>query len=466
MEQTGLRHDPDTRGQAALQGTENVLPLREAIRRTQAHIAQECAGVLESRDRGLLLSYIRQYVDREGFSAGGLPAQELAQRIYDEMCGFSVLAPYLDPGRTDIEEVNVNAYDDIWVTYADGRSLQAQETFFDADHAVDVTRRILHKSGTVFDESRPAVTGYLSGNIRVSAVGFRVAGREKGAVLSIRIVNPRKLSLGQFVENGTGTREMLLFLAAAYCYGVSVCLAGAAGSGKTTLMGYMLGQVPDGRRLVTIEEGCRELDCVRRGQDGRPRNSAVHLLAGEPGDAGSGATLTDLLRTALTIHPHYLAVAEMKGEESFLAISAAYTGHTVATTIHAGSCEDIYWRMAALCRRRDPMEDATLLRLASRAFPLAVFCRQGQDGTRRVTQIAECTGTEGLEPRMNTLWRFDTQDGGQEGDGSFRRVGTPSPRLVGKLRENGCPHGFLRYLSTAEPQGPPGAGRDLPEALC
>ena len=57
------------------------------------------------------------------------------------------------------------------------------------------------------------------------------------------------------------------------------------------------------------------------------------------------STMVKLLELALTMHPDFLVVAEMKSEESLQAIKAANTGHTSLTTIHANGCEDTYYRM-------------------------------------------------------------------------------------------------------------------------
>ena len=50
------------------------------------------------------------------------------------------------------------------------------------------------------------------------------------------------------------------------------------GSGKTTIMAWLLSNVPNNRRLITIEEGSREFDLVKRDEDGNILNSVVHLL--------------------------------------------------------------------------------------------------------------------------------------------------------------------------------------------
>lgn len=47
--------------------------------------------------------------------------------------------------------------------------------------------------------------------------------------------------------------------------------------GKTTLLGWLLTTIPDGKRIYSIENGSRELALVRR-KDGRVVNSVIHTL--------------------------------------------------------------------------------------------------------------------------------------------------------------------------------------------
>lgn len=49
---------------------------------------------------------------------------------------------------------------------------------------------------------------------------------------------------------------MLDFLSECIRYGISVCVAGATSSReKTTLLGWLLTTIPDGKRIYSIENG-------------------------------------------------------------------------------------------------------------------------------------------------------------------------------------------------------------------
>ena len=65
--------------------------------------------------------------------------------------GYSFLKKWIyKPG---IEEVNINAYNDIEVIEAGGRSVKIPDKFSSPQHAIDVVRRMLNACGMVIDDS-------------------------------------------------------------------------------------------------------------------------------------------------------------------------------------------------------------------------------------------------------------------------------------------------------------------------
>lgn len=332
----------DIHGHTGLFGGEiRLRPFPEVLKEVQEHITKNYASTLKDdpdESRELVKSYIQKYLENNHLGVENTKQEELCELIYGEMTGFSFLTKYLY--RDDVEEININQWKDVKITYSNGEILPCKEHFNSPQHAIDVIRRMLHKSGMIFDSAQTIVVGHLSNKIRITVMGDGVIDRDKGLSASIRIVNPRKLTKQQFVDYGTATAEMLDLLAACYCHGVSMCITGATSSGKTTLMSWILGQVPYNKRIVTLEQGCREFDLTAEDGEGNVLNNVVHLVTRFSDDPKQNITLVKLLETTLTINPDCVAVAEMKGAESMQAINAANTGHSVITTIHANSCAD------------------------------------------------------------------------------------------------------------------------------
>ena len=393
----------------------------EVLKDVQEYISKNFASVLRDNpdeNRELIESYIGKYLEQSNVGVEGMEQAELCDLLYGEMTGFSFLTRYLY--RDDVEEININQWRDVKITYSTGEIIPAKEHFNSAGHAVDVIRRLLHKSGMIFDNA-------------------------KRLAVSIRIVNPRKLTKEQFVGFGTATGEMLDLLSMCFTHGVSMCITGATSSGKTTLMSWILGEVPYSKRIVTIEQGCREFDLTAVDEEGNVLNNVVHLVTRFSDDPRQNIDMVKLLETTLTINPDCIAVAEMKGGESMQAINAANTGHSVITTIHANSCEDTYYRMVTLCKQEQPgMDDATLQNLATKAFPIVAFAKRLEDNSRRIMEITECETLQDGRKKMRTLYRFNITDniiveGKPKIIGHYEKVENLSEGLQKRLRENGLP---------------------------
>ena len=208
--------------------------------------------------------YITKYVQDRRIAVKGYSGDQLVDALYTEMAEFGLLTKYIF--GTGIEEINVNSWRDIELLYANGETVKLEEHFDSPEHAVNVIRRMLHVSGMVLDNASPAVLGHLSKNIRIAVLKTPLVDEDVGVTASIRIVNPQNMQKEDFVKGGTATGPMLDFLAACLSYGVSVCVAGATGSGKSTLITHMNGLnkptsghiIIDGRDLWAEPEKIRE----------------------------------------------------------------------------------------------------------------------------------------------------------------------------------------------------------------
>lgn len=185
--------------------------------------------------------YIRKYLSDNRITADGMSDEELVNRLYVEMAEFSFLTKYIF--GSGIEEIDINAWNDIEIYRAGGVKEKLNEKFESPQHAINVVRRMLHTSGMVLDNASPAVLGHLSKNIRISALKTPLVDEDVGVCASIRIVNPHNFDKGDFVKSSTATEPMLDFLSQCFRYGVSTCVAGATGSGKTTIAGWMLSTI-------------------------------------------------------------------------------------------------------------------------------------------------------------------------------------------------------------------------------
>lgn len=395
-----------------------------------------------------------QYLVKRKYAIKGLTTEQLCAKLYEDMAGYSFLKKWIY--RPGVEEVNINAYNDIEVIMNSGRSIKISDRFSSPQHAIDVVRRMLNACGMVIDDTMPSVIGFLDKNIRISVDKTPIVDSEVGINASIRIVNQNTVSEEKLLDSGSATPEMLHFLIACIRYGVSVCIAGSTGSGKTTIMAWLLSNVPNNRRLITIEEGSREFDLVKRDEDGNILNSVVHLLTRPHENPSMNINQDFLLERVLRKHPDVIGVGEMRSAaESLSAAESSRTGHTVCTTIHSNSCESTYRRMMTLAKRKYSMDDSILMQIMVEAYPVVVFTKQLEDRSRKIMEIIE--GEDYLDGKLlyRSLYKYEVVDnvtdehGAAHVVGRHRKMEAMSETLKKRLLDNGISHKELQeFLET------------------
>ena len=397
--------------------------------------------------------YISKYVMNERIAVKGMEGQELVDALYTEMAEYGFLTKYIF-GK-GIEEIDINSWQDIEVQYSDGRNEKLKEHFDSPEHAINVIRRMLHVSGMVLDNASPAVLGHLSKNIRIAVLKTPLVDEDVGIAASIRIVNPQSMKKEDFVRSGTATEEMLDFLSNLIRYGISVCVAGATSSGKTTVLGWLLTTIPNNKRIYTIENGSRELDLIRQ-DDGKVVNSVIHTITRDSENEKQRVDQIMLLDMALRFNPDIAVVGEMRGAEANAAQEAARTGIAVLTTIHANSCEATYRRMVSLCKRAVDMSDDTLMGYVTEAYPIVVFCKQLENKQRKMMEIMECEILPDGSRNYRALFQYIITENRMNEQGKFIIEGTHkqeysiSESLSKRLLENGMPIEMINRMKRRE----------------
>ena len=164
---------------------------------TQRHISAVYSGAVNGNKREQLRAYIEQYLRQSGYT-DETELKALTDRLYSEMAEYSVLTKYL--GRKDIEEINVNGWDDIAVTYRNGITEKADEHFLSPRHAEDIIKRLLHHSGMIIDNASPIAQGHLPDNTRITAVKSPVVDEDRGIAASIRLLHNSDITTGKRSE--------------------------------------------------------------------------------------------------------------------------------------------------------------------------------------------------------------------------------------------------------------------------
>lgn len=447
-------------------GYEDIL--RDVQNYCTNHHAELFRGGKNARSEQLLREYIGKRVSERQFSLPDLTQEDLRNKLYEDMAGISFLGRWIyDP---KIEEVNINRYDDIEVIYAGGRSQKIPEKFASPQQALDVMRRILSGCGVVLDDAMPSAIGYLGQNIRIEVDKAPIIPEGDGVNASIRVVNQQSISDDKLLASGSVVPEMLNFLSACIRHGVSVCIAGATRSGKTTFMSWLLTKVPDNRRLITVEEESREFDLVKRGENGEIVNSVGQLLTRKSDNPAMNIDQAFLLERILRKDPDVIGVGEMRSaKEAMAAAEASRTGHTVITTIHSNSAASTYKRMMTMVRLNHSIDEDVLMQIMVEAYPIVVYTKQLDDGSRKVMEIIEGQDYRNGELQYRTLYRFETSrnlldDKGRikKVQGKHRRVNCISSALMQRMLENGITEEEMREF-TGIPGAKAGANPGKPE---
>lgn len=419
------------------------------LNRVQQYISQRYSAALADKNKSAQLrTYIEKYIFDYGVMVEGMPFQILSDKLYCEMAEYSVLTQYL--GREDIEEINVNGWDDIAITYTDGRIEKAAEHFFSPQHAVDVVKRLLHHSGMIIDNATPISQGHLPGNTRITALKDPIVDQDRGISVSIRLLHPSRVDKDQLVREGCSTQKMVDFLCMCLRYGVSFVIAGATSSGKTTLLNALLSTVPNNKRIFTIESGSRELSLVRY-KDGSVVNNVVHTLSRPSENNAHDITQEDLVVASLRFNPDVVVVGEMRDTEAYSAVEASLTGHTVVSTIHASAADTAHMRLALLCQKRFPINFQTSLTQAGQAFPIVVYTHKLEDNSRKIMDISECVINADGEREYRSLFRYKITDNEVKDDqfqieGHFEQQEIMSEGLRTKLVQFGVPQSVLQQF--------------------
>ncbi|MCU1437930.1 MAG: hypothetical protein JWP66_1017 [Naasia sp.] len=278
------------------------------------------------------------------------------------------LAPFAAPGVTDL----LLTAGRLWVDRGDG--LRLAESWHALEEAAvrDLAVRLLARGGRHLDDAAPAGDGRLPGGIRVHAVLPPVA--VGGTALSVRLPRPEPPRLDSLCAGGmldAAQRERLL---RAVAERRNLLLTGASGTGKTTLLGALLAEVPHTERILVLED-------VSELRIAHPH--VVALETRQPNTEGAGGIPLDrLVREALRMRPDRLVVGECRGPEVRELLTALNTGHDGgAGTLHAGAPEDIPARLEALGALAGMSPDA-LARQAVSAIDLVVHLERRPEGRR------------------------------------------------------------------------------------
>ncbi|MCB9719547.1 MAG: Flp pilus assembly complex ATPase component TadA [Candidatus Omnitrophica bacterium] len=306
----------------------------------------------------------------------------IVRDIVNEALGLGPLEDFLaDP---DVTDIMANNKDEIYIE-KNGKLIFTNKKFVSNDKMRSIIDRIIAPLGRRIDESTPMVDARLQDGSRINAIIPPLS--LNGPMITIRKFGQERLEAEDLITRYQSmSKPMADFLKACVTSRKNLIVSGGTGAGKTTLLNVVSEYIPDGERIITIEDAA-ELK-LKKSHWGRLESRPANV-------EGKGAvTIRDLFINCLRMRPDRIVVGECRGPEVLDMLQAMNTGHDGSmTTLHANSTRDVVTRMHSMILLSGiELPVRAINEMISSAVQVIVHINRYSDGTRKITGISETAG--------------------------------------------------------------------------
>jgi pilus assembly protein CpaF len=370
-------------------------------------------------------SALDRILQREDVSVSPLERRKFVQEMISDTLGYGPLDALLHDGS--ITEIMCNNYDDIWIERS-GLIERTDLSFTDDVQYRQVIDKIVSAVGRRVDEASPMVDARLPDGSRVNAIIPPLAIH--GSVLTIRKFSADPYTAKDLINFGTYTLDLVTVMDACVRARLNILVSGGTGTGKTTNLNVLSSFIPDGERVITIEDSA-ELQLQQP--------HVINLEARPANAEGNGEVkIRDLVKNALRMRPDRIIVGECRSGEALDMLQAMNTGHEGSmTTVHSNSPRDGLSRLETMVLMAgfDLPVKAIREQIAS-AIDIIIHVDRLPDGRRVVTAVSEVQGLEGETILLQEIFKFRFLPGTERGKPSGELVATGlRPKFMDKLVE-------------------------------
>ena len=294
--------------------------------------------------------------------------------MHDHLC-HGLGEPVLDAlTRAGVTDVDLPEDDGLWVNERGVwvRDPNAHYSPEQRESIIGLVANSLHQEATF-------VNPIVEGEVTIRNRRYRFTGHLPpiSAAPTAIIRKPAEIvyTLADYERDGIITSEQHKFLQKAVIERRNILIAGAMGSGKSTLVNALIDAIPPDQRIGTVEDTF-ELQ-VRL-----PNRRQLHTT--------SNIDLRRLVKSALRLQLDRLCVGEVRGAEALDLLKAWNVGASGGiATIHANDARSALIRLSTLVQEANVPPQPELI---AEAIDLIVFIALEGGGKRRVTEILRMEG--------------------------------------------------------------------------
>ncbi len=355
---------------------------------------------------------------------------------------FSPVVKYLEDAA--VTEVLINGHEEVFVE-TKGKLYKTDAKFSSEEELLAGITAIANYVERRITTEDPRLDARLPDGSRIHAVIRPCA--QSGPTVAIRKFSQVEVDFKKYIGWGAITPDGAQFLELCMYLGKNILVSGGTGSGKTTLLGLLCGRIPNGQRVIVIEDAS-ELTIHYE--------HVVRFETKQADAVGKGeVTIYDLLKSSLRLRPDRIIVGEVRGAEAFELIQAMNTGHKGCLgTIHSNSAEDALVRLESLALGAGGVSERALQHSIGSAIDLVLQISRLRDGSRKVMSISEVFGTD---EKGNYVIKdiYNIPSLKLQPDGTLKGELQPTgelPSFMSEIEENRIPFPRSKFLNSKKPK--------------
>ncbi len=365
---------------------------------------------LKKRFFDCALAEIEKYMGTENKKSNDI----LAGLLLHSMYGLGIIEMLM--ADNELEEVAINsAKSPVTVYHKDYGWMKTNIVMKNEAEIANFAAQIGRKVGREITNLNPILDAHLASGDRVNASLSPIS--TLGNTITIRRFARRPWTIIDFIgKSHTMNVEMASLLWLAMQYEMSILIAGGTASGKTSALNSLCAFMPSYHRVISIED-VREIMLPEHLQW-----NWVPMTTRNPNPEGLGEiSMLQLMQASLRMRPDRIILGEIRRQrEAEVLFEAMHTGHSVYSTLHANSAQQVLRRLIEPPISLPPLEIEGL-------DLIVVQYRDRRTNKRRTFEISEIeSGTNEGQLNVNTIFKWSPRTDSWE-------TMNPAVKLMGSL---------------------------------